>query len=57
MGPSDELTPEERAWLESPSGPRGYQPDGEEAGTRTEPPAPPSGRASASHDPGRDENE
>lgn len=48
-GQPDELTPEERAWLDGPGDQRGYQPTS--TGGPPVPPAPPPGRASASPKP------
>ncbi|MGV9558762.1 hypothetical protein [Streptomyces sp. NPDC003401] len=49
--PDEELTAQERAWLEAPGDDRGFQPTGPAAGTATTPPTPPSGRAGASPKP------
>ncbi|MET9395636.1 hypothetical protein ABZY20_35365 [Streptomyces sp. NPDC006624] len=46
--PDEELTAQERAWLDAPGDDRGFQPTGPEAGTVSTPPAPPGGRAGAS---------
>jgi hypothetical protein len=56
--PENELTPQERAWLDGPNTGRGYQPI-EPSASSTVPPTPPPGRAgtSAKPDTGPEERE